>query len=129
MNKVFDATVDKAKKLASKKEEVKSVLKKAHKKIGEDPEIGKDSIGKLKLFFQMLQSWLKGTFSFQFRTLVYVVAALLYFINPFDLVPDFIFGIGYLDDASVIALVFKRINKEIERYCRTMDFESVEVVS
>ena len=34
--------------------------------------------------------------------------ALLYVLNPADLFPDFIFGVGYLDDAAVIA------------FCRTM---------
>jgi len=30
--------------------------------------------------------------------------ALLYFINPYDLVPDFIVGPGWLDDAAVLGL-------------------------
>lgn len=129
MNRVFDATVDKAKKLAHKKDEVNTILKKARKKLKEDPEMGEDSIGKIRLFFEMIKAWLQGKFSFRTRTIVYMIAALLYFINPFDLVPDFIFGIGYLDDASVVALVFKRINKEAERYRTTMEIQSVEVVS
>jgi len=32
--------------------------------------------------------------------------ALLYFINPYDLVPDFLLGAGWLDDLAVVGLVF-----------------------
>lgn len=32
--------------------------------------------------------------------------ALLYFINPYDLVPDFLLGAGWLDDLVVVGLVF-----------------------
>lgn len=35
-------------------------------------------------------------------------AALLYFISPLDLIPDFLPG-GYLDDAAVIAAAFKSV--------------------
>jgi DnaJ-domain-containing protein 1 len=32
--------------------------------------------------------------------------ALLYFINPYDLVPDFALGPGYIDDFAVLGLAF-----------------------
>ena len=31
-------------------------------------------------------------------------AALLYLLNPFDLIPDYIPGIGYLDDGTMIVV-------------------------
>lgn len=35
-------------------------------------------------------------------------AALLYFLSPFDLIPDFLPG-GYLDDAAVVVAAFKSV--------------------
>jgi len=37
-----------------------------------------------------------------------IAAALLYFVSPLDLIPDFLPG-GYLDDAAVIAAAFKGV--------------------
>src|SRR5690606_5785677 len=37
-------------------------------------------------------------------TIATVVLALLYLLNPFDIIPDFVPGIGYVDDLSVLAI-------------------------
>jgi uncharacterized membrane protein YkvA (DUF1232 family) len=49
--------------------------------------------------------------------------ALAYFILPFDIVPDFILGLGYTDDAAVLFGAFKaaqtHITAEHRRLART----------
>jgi uncharacterized membrane protein YkvA (DUF1232 family) len=42
--------------------------------------------------------------------------ALLYVLNPADVIPDVIMGVGYLDDATVVAFCLKLIERELERY-------------
>jgi uncharacterized membrane protein YkvA (DUF1232 family) len=39
--------------------------------------------------------------------------ALAYFIMPFDVVPDFIFGLGYTDDAAVLFAAYKAASAHI----------------
>jgi uncharacterized membrane protein YkvA (DUF1232 family) len=48
-----------------------------------------------------------------------VVAALVYFITPFDAIPDMLPLIGYLDDFGVIAAVLAFLGKEIRPYYYT----------
>lgn len=50
------------------------------------------------------------------RIVVASAAALLYFINPFDFIPDVLIGIGFLDDLSVAAFVVQSFSHEIEQY-------------
>lgn len=45
-----------------------------------------------------------------------VLCALVYFCDPEDLIPDSIPGLGYLDDAIMIELVFRELRHEIEAY-------------
>jgi uncharacterized membrane protein YkvA (DUF1232 family) len=41
-------------------------------------------------------------------------AALAYFVMPFDIVPDFLAGIGYTDDAAVLALAISMVARHIK---------------
>lgn len=41
-----------------------------------------------------------------------IVGALLYFINPFDLVADALIGIGLLDDVGVLAIVVRHLKSK-----------------
>ena len=43
-----------------------------------------------------------------------LVAALAYFVTPFDFMPDFILGIGFLDDASVLMAAISSVRGSIK---------------
>ncbi len=42
--------------------------------------------------------------------------ALLYVLNPVDVIPDILPGIGYLDDATVVAFCLKLMERELDKY-------------
>ncbi len=45
-----------------------------------------------------------------------VAGALAYFVMPIDVVPDFILGVGYVDDAKVIALALDLAREDLRRF-------------
>ncbi len=47
--------------------------------------------------------------------------ALFYVLSPVDVVPDFILGLGYLDDAVVVSFALRLIEKELDRYKQWRD--------
>lgn len=49
-------------------------------------------------------------------TLAAISFSLLYVLNPFDIVPDFIPGIGYLDDLTVFTYSLKFIETDLHKY-------------
>ena len=66
---------------------------------------------------RMLLAWYKQEYTnISPTTLFTLLAALVYFVNPLDIIPDFIPLIGKVDDILIISLVIKRLNKEIERF-------------
>ena len=48
--------------------------------------------------------------------LIMIVAALLYLVNPKDLIPDKYIGVGLLDDAAVVAACIALTKKELDTY-------------
>lgn len=50
------------------------------------------------------------------KNLLMIVAGLIYLINPLDIVPDFIFGIGFADDLSVLVYIISKLSEEMAKY-------------
>lgn len=48
------------------------------------------------------------------RSRLTLVAALAYFVAPIDFVPDFILGLGFLDDASVLMAALAAVRSSIK---------------
>ena len=43
-----------------------------------------------------------------------LMAALAYFVLPFDVIPDFIAGLGFTDDAAVLAMAIGLVSRHIK---------------
>jgi uncharacterized membrane protein YkvA (DUF1232 family) len=76
-------------------------------------EVGEDAATLLA----MIKDFSKGHYREVPRTtLVSAAFALLYALNPLDLMPDFLPGIGYLDDVSIFMMVVNSITNDLENY-------------
>ena len=47
------------------------------------------------------------------RARLTLLAALVYFVTPFDFVPDIILGLGFLDDASILLAALAAVRSSI----------------
>ena len=66
---------------------------------------------------RMIKSWANGRYRrLPWKTITLAVAAVVYFLDPLDLAPDFIPGVGYLDDAAVIGFVVNSIRSDLEKF-------------
>ncbi len=71
----------------------------------------------IELLVRLIRAWLKGAYrGVATQTLVAIVAAILYFVSPLDVVPDFIPGFGYVDDAALLAWVLKSIADDLDAF-------------
>jgi len=48
--------------------------------------------------------------------IIAIIAALIYFVSPLDIIPDALPGIGVLDDALVIAVVIGWCDDDLDKY-------------
>ena len=75
-------------------------------------------------------AWFSGCYrAVNKSTLLSVVAALVYFVTPLDVVPDWILGAGFLDDLAVLAWVLKKFHDELESFRLWRDGQSAQVVA
>ncbi len=84
-------------------------------------------IKQLSLSMQMLRDYKSKTYTnIPWRTIALIVAAILYFINPFDIIPDFIPFLGYTDDAVAFAAIFKSAQIDLQNYCKWKGYNTEE---
>lgn len=71
----------------------------------------------IRLMFSMIRDYWYGNYrSVPWKTIAAVAGALIYVMNPLDVIPDLILGFGFLDDASVVALCLKVVEADLHRY-------------
>lgn len=70
----------------------------------------------LKVMVRMLKSWVSGRYRHvPWKTVVAAVGAIIYFVNPFDLIPDFLL-IGLADDALLIGWVLASVKADLNKF-------------
>ena len=98
---------------------LKFKLDKAREKI--NTQSVRESLGKnvedLKTLIRMARAWASRSYrNVSSQTILYTVAAIIYFVTPTDFMPDFIIGLGFLDDIAVIRWVIGQIKTDLERF-------------
>ena len=88
----------------------------------------KDAKEDMILLIDYITDVAKGNYTdYNVNRLLIVIAALLYVIDPIDMVPDFIIG-GFLDDVTVIGWAITKVAQELEDYklYRPSNFDYLE---
>ena len=95
---------------------MESFLEKIEKKIKWIPFLAQE-FKNIPTMVSMVRSYLRGNYTkILKRTILAIVSALIYFLSPIDVVPDWIPLLGQLDDAIVIASCWNLVNKDVEDY-------------
>ena len=98
-------------------QKTEGLLKKAILKAKNNKGTLGDAWEKLQLFVDLVQAYTKGEYrNVAPSTILTIIGAILYFVSPLDVVPDFLVGLGIVDDAAVIGFTLKKLSVEINEF-------------
>lgn len=71
----------------------------------------------LKTLIRMAKYWVSRKYTgMETQTILYTIVAVVYFVTPTDFVPDFLLGLGFVDDIAVISWVLGLIKEDLEKF-------------
>jgi uncharacterized membrane protein YkvA (DUF1232 family) len=74
------------------------------------------------LFSELIKAYVAGSYKkLPAITLVKIVAVLIYFVSPFDFIPDVLPLVGFTDDLAVVLWVGKSIKNELDEFEKHMN--------
>lgn len=118
----LSALSGKSEKILKDSKRLEELLKKAASKATAE----KNRVSEVKRDFfdliQLVRDYVSGRYrEIPWKSLVMIVATILYFVNPFDVIPDFIAGLGLLDDITLLQLVMRQLRVDVENYRKSVD--------
>lgn len=112
----FEQAKVRATEYLNSEKKMRWLLSQAHRKARRNYEFLLGPWESLQIFFRLVRAWLAGEYAASVVTVVAVAAAIIYFVEPLDLIPDPLPVLGYLDDAAVIFAVARANLNEISRF-------------
>src|SRR5437660_2489870 len=121
----FSQALTDARSFAKDPERLRQLFREAVKKA---PSIPREPFKDLWAYFQAMLRLIRAYYRREYRNvplqnLVMIVGAIIYILNPFDLIPDWIAGLGFADDAVVLAFAVRQTRQTLD------DFMTWEIAS
>ncbi len=71
----------------------------------------------LMAMIRLLRAYRQGEYrDISLQNLLIVIAAIIYFVSPFDVIPDWVPVFGHIDDAIVVRLALKSVGGDLDTF-------------
>ena len=109
VKQALESGYGRSKALLNDKDKLDKFLRGLETKIEEIPMIGKE-LSIIPVMISLVKNFAEGKYtSVPYGTILAVTSALIYFASPIDLIPDFIPGVGYVDDMAVVSFCLSMV--------------------
>ncbi|MTI38022.1 YkvA family protein [Fulvivirga lutimaris] len=119
-NKFFEKAREKASSVLNNNDRLKQLFANSTEKLGAvnlESFKGSKFIDRIRVLIRMVKAYKRGEYrNIKLQNILLIVAALVYFVTPLDLIPDFIPITGLVDDFTVIIWVYNKIQQEIDDF-------------
>src|SRR3989304_756364 len=115
--KGFGQYLGKARAYMKDKRTIMGLIQAAIQYAKNNKNIIKDIKTDIQTLINLLRDWVTGRYvEVPIETILLVIATIIYFISPIDIIPDFLGVVGFTDDATVICFVVRAIKKDLTKY-------------
>ncbi len=120
----LEKNYSKAEKVIKDKQKFDKLIVRAEKKLKNIPKIG-EKLAYIPIFIQMMKSYFTKEYTdLPLGTVIAIISTLIYLVSPVDLIPDFIPGLGYIDDAAVVMACLKLVESDVKEFIQWRDTNS-----
>ncbi len=130
-NRFFQVALEKASRILGKPGRLILLLATLTRKIKQTQFTKADSALVKEQFFtlgRLLRAYAQGEYrEIPWKSLLLIVAAILYFINPIDVIPDLLPLIGLSDDFAILFMVYKSVAEDIDKFLLWEKSKSINV--
>jgi uncharacterized membrane protein YkvA (DUF1232 family) len=118
MHQGFKNAKSEAEEIINNKKETEKILNKSMNiafklRSGPMAQVWED----LQLLFSLLKDWLSKEYQeIPLGSVILILGALIYLVNPIDLIPDLIPVLGHIDDVFIIGLVLSQVHADLQAY-------------
>jgi len=116
VQKRFEQSQEKAKKLLEDRDKMDRFLERLERKLQHIPVVG-GMLSEIPILIALVKAYIEKRYlDIPIGSIIAVVGALIYFLSPIDLLPDFFPAIGLVDDAAVIGVALKLVHDDVKEY-------------
>ncbi|RFU65194.1 YkvA family protein [Peribacillus glennii] len=76
-----------------------------------------ETLDSLKSMCELIKAYVTGDYrNIPYKSLIVIIGSILYFVMPADSIPDVLVGLGFTDDAAVIAFAIKQVKDDLDKF-------------
>ena len=117
----LESAYAKANDILNDYDKLEEFLQRLEKKLKEIPNL-EEPLSNIPIMISVVRSYVKKEYTdITTNKIIFIVFALVYFVSPFDLIPEFFPVLAFFKDVAVIEYCRRFVKSDIEEYIRWQD--------
>ncbi len=114
--KVVDRSRDLATRVAQDPGQTEKLIRSAERKAARNENAIRQVYQYVVSFSRLLRAYARREYTVvPWGSIILITIALIYFVSPIDLIPDFVLG-GFIDDIALIASIVKQVQSDLDAF-------------
>ncbi|GMV94320.1 MAG: hypothetical protein AMXMBFR82_40980 [Candidatus Hydrogenedentota bacterium] len=114
--KVVDRSTALATRVAQDPGQTEKLIRSAERKAARNENAIRQVYNYVVSFSRLLRAYARREYTVvPWGSIILITIALIYFVSPIDLIPDFVLG-GFIDDVALIASIVKQVQSDLDAF-------------